>query len=462
MRPVSIEQLASWAGARVHGALNTRVATVSIDSRALGADALFVALAGERVDGHDFVAQAAAAGAVAALVEREIAGVAIPQLRVDSTVLALGRIAAGLRAGRRSTVLALTGSNGKTTVKSLLASILAQVAPTYASAGNRNNEIGMPLALIDEPADCRFAIYELGAGQPGDIAHLAAIAAPQVALVNNIGPAHLERMGSLLGIAETKAAIYDALPADGTAVINADDVFGPWFAQRVGRRPVLRFGLEADADVRALEIRCSAAGSRFRLLANAAEIDVELPLPGRHNLRNALAAAAMAVAVGAPLERVADGLARAEAVAGRQTRLNLGNGAELIDDSYNANPASVAAAIASLAQAGGEAWLVLGDMLELGPQAAELHAEVGRQARAAGLGGLFTVGALAAHAARSFGSGAAHFEQQSALIAELQTRLKPGVVCLVKGSRGSQMEQVVAALVSGPRGNERKEVGHAV
>jgi UDP-N-acetylmuramoyl-tripeptide--D-alanyl-D-alanine ligase len=436
MRPLLLSELAAWTGGRALG--DAQVSSVTIDSRAINAGALFIALRGERVDGHDFVAVAAERGASAALVERAQPTVDLPQLVVADAVQALAQIAAGLRREQRATVLALTGSNGKTTVKTLLQGILQRMGPTWANAGNRNNEIGMPLALIDAPADSRFAIYEMGAGQPGDIAHLAAIAAPQVALVNNIGPAHLERMGSLLGIAQTKGAIYDALPAD--------DAFGAWFAQRAGARRVLRFGLDADADLRAAEIRCSAGGSQFRLLAPQGDVAVTLALPGRHNLRNALAAAAMALAVEVPLAAIAEGLARAETVAGRQTRLRLANGAELIDDSYNANPASVAAAIASLAQAGGEAWLVLGDMLELGPQAEALHAAVGRQAREAGLGGLFTVGRLAAAATRGFGSGGEHFDDQQALVAALRPRLRSGVVCLVKGSRGSRMERVVAAL----------------
>ncbi|MGQ0801207.1 MAG: UDP-N-acetylmuramoyl-tripeptide--D-alanyl-D-alanine ligase [Pseudomarimonas sp.] len=456
MRALELSTLAQWVKGQLIGQ-DSIISAVSTDSRQLLPASAFVALRGERFDGHDYVAQAGANGAVAVLVERQISDCHLSQVIVDDSVLALGRLAAGLRAERSSTVLALTGSNGKTTVKSLLHGILQAVAPTYANEGNRNNEIGMPLALIDEPAGTRYAIYEMGAGQPGDIAHLANIAMPQVALVNNIGPAHLQRMGSLLGIAETKGAIYDALPANGIAVINADDAFGEWFSQRAGARQQLRFGLEADADLRATAIRSNAAGSQFRLHADGVSAMIELPLPGRHNLRNALAAAAMAWAMGARIDTIAAGLSRAQAVVGRQTRYRLGNGVELIDDSYNANPASVAAAIATLAQGGGEAWLVLGDMLELGPQAAELHAEIGLQARAAKLAGLFTVGDLALHASHAFGDKGEHFENQRALIDGLSGRLRAGVVCLVKGSRGSRMDRVVTAL----RGSETQENSHA-
>ena len=447
MRPVALSELAQWTGGRLVGA-DASVTSVAIDSRLVSEGALFVALSGERADGHDFLAQAAANGATAALVERPLLAAPLPQLSVASTLDAIGHIASMLRSERTSTVLALTGSNGKTSVKALLQAILERVAPTYANAGNRNNEIGMPLALIDEPVDARFAIYEMGAGQPGDIAYLAAIAKPQVALVNNVGPAHLERMGSLLGIAQTKGAIYDALPADGTAVINTDDAFGAWFAQRAADRTIIRFGLDADADLRAADLRLRPDSSQFRLVTPSGDVAIELPLAGRHSVCNALAAASMAMAVGASLSVIADALSDARPVAGRQTRYQLANGVELIDDSYNANPGSVLAAVATLARLNGGALLVLGDMLELGPQEAELHADIGRRARDANLAGLLTVGPLAEHASRAFGAGAEHFVDQEALVAAIAERLQPGTVCLVKGSRGSAMERVVAALRS--------------
>ncbi len=445
MRPVTLAEIVAWTGGTTRH-VEVVVDALDTDSRSVPPGALFVALRGERADGHDFLGAAAARGAAAALVEREVIGTPLPQVLVDDAVAALGLIAAALREEHRSVVLALTGSNGKTTVKTLLHGILSRVAPSYANAGNRNNELGMPLALIDEPADCRYAIYEMGAGQPGDIAYLADIARPQVALVNNIGPAHLERMGSLLGIARTKGAIYEALPADGVAVVNADDAFGAWFAQAAGRRRVLRFGLSADADVVARDVQVGVDASRFRLLTPVGEAAVALPLAGRHNVGNALAAAAMALAVDAPLAQIVAGLEGAEPVAGRLTRYRLASGAELIDDSYNANPASLVAAIDTLAAGGGRTCLVLGDMRELGPDAASLHADVGARAKTAGIDSLWTVGELSAHAARAFGEGAQAFADQAALAAALAPRLGAGVRCLVKGSRGSRMERVVAAL----------------
>jgi hypothetical protein len=284
MRPLSLTQVAAMAGGRVHGAEVT-IDVVATDTRALPAGApLFVALKGERFDGHDHVATAAQGGAVAALVSREL-DVALPQVIVADTERALAALAGAMQRERNTKVVAITGSNGKTSVKTLVLSILQRVAPTYANPGNRNNEIGLPLAVLAAPEDARFAIYEMGAGKPGDIAYLTAIARPDVALVNNIAPAHLERMGSLLGVADTKAAIYDALPADGVAVINADDAFAPYFAERAHGRRLIRFGLEASADVTARDIRSDGESSHFVLVAPQGEVEIALVMPGRHNVR---------------------------------------------------------------------------------------------------------------------------------------------------------------------------------
>src|SRR5690606_31567984 len=263
----------------------------------------------------------------------------------------------------------------------------------------------------------RFAVYEMGAGKPGDIAYLAAIARPRVALVNNIAPAHLERMGSLANVADTKAAIYDALPADGTAVINADDAFESFFAERAHGRRILRFGFGTRADVGVRDVVLREDGSDFILLTPAGEAAVSLSLPGRHSVANAMAAAALALACGAPLPAIAEGLTGARPVAGRLVRRQLAGGAWLVDDSYNANPGSLAAAIDTLAAARGGGWLVLGDMRELGEGAAALHEAAGRRAREAGVVRLFALGALAAKAAEAFGEGGEVFGSHEALAA---------------------------------------------
>ena len=446
MTPRLLSWIAQATGGRLVGA-DRAVDAIATDTRALpGGDALFVALKGENFDGHAHVQAAADGGCVAALVSRPLE-VALPQVVVADTERALASLAAAVQRERVTKVLAVTGSNGKTTVKTLLHSILHQLGSAYANPGNRNNEIGLPLAVLDAPDDARFAVYEMGAGKPGDIAYLTAIARPDVALVNNIAPAHLERMGSLLGVAKTKGAIYQALPDDGVAVVNADDAFARYFSERLRGRRAVRFGLEAEADVVARGIEADMQGSRFTLVTPQGEIDIALPLPGRHNVRNALAAAAMALAVGATLVQVRDGLAAVQGVAGRLATHRLRSGATLVDDSYNANPGSLAAAIDTLAEAGCEAWLVLGDMRELGADEAALHAEAGARARAAGIARLYSLGPLSAHAAQAFGEGARQFDAHAALADALWADLRAGTTVLVKGSRGSAMDRIVTALL---------------
>lgn len=458
MRPLALSQIATWCDARLVGE-DRVIHAVGVDTRTLMPGALYLALRGETHDGHDFCARARAAGAHALLVERDV-DEALPRLVCADTRIALGQIAAHLAQARATRLVAITGSNGKTTTRTLTRAILAQSDPeVWSNAGNRNNEIGLPLAVIDQPENARLAVYEMGAGAPGDIAYLAAIARPDIALVTNVAPAHLERMGSLLGIADTKAAIYDALPADGIAVINADDAFAPYFRERAGARRVLDFALDASAQVTASAVQPHQDGSRFVLQSPWGAAEVTVPLPGRHQVGNALAAAAVALSAGASLDDVVVGLAAAPGVPGRLQTVTLGDGTVVLDDSYNANPGSVAAAIQTLvAQAhrsGAQAWVALGDMRELGPGAAVLHAEVGQRARDAGVARLLTVGEMSRHAAHAFGPGGEHFVDQTALIERLKARSDGPVLLLVKGSRGSRMDRVVDALAgTGTEGEE--------
>ena len=445
MLSMPFSEVALWAHGTLYGH-DVPLRGVGTDTRQLAPGMLFVAIRGERVDGHDFLAQASAAGAAGALVARRVPAAQLPQVRVADTLAALGDLASAVRARSSVQVVGITGSSGKTTVKNLCAAILEGVAPTHATAGNQNNEIGLPLSLLNMRDDARYAVLEMGAGKPGDIAYLAGIARPYVALVNNVAPAHLERLGSIEGVAETKGAIYAALPADGIAVINAEDAFAGYFTAQAGTRNVLRFGLVADADVRAGDVHSDLAGSRFELITPAGRATVMLPLPGLHNVRNALAAAALAHALEVAPPQIAAGLARAGAVGGRLARRVMPGGWTLIDDSYNANPGSVTAAIETLALAGGETWLVLGDLAELGPGASALLAELGRKARTAGIARLWTVGRLSAEASRAFGHAARHFDDQAALAAALRAELHAGVTCLVKGSRSAAMERVIDQL----------------
>ncbi len=461
MTPLLLSRIAQAVNGRLVGA-DLTVDAWATDTRSLDADAsaaaLFVALKGEHFDGNDYVAQAAARGASAALVSRQ-SDVSIPQIVVADTERALASLAASMQRTRATKVLAVTGSNGKTSVKALTFAILeaavaAQGMPgrAYTTPGNRNNEIGLPLAVLDAPEDALYAIYEMGAGKPGDIAYLTDIVRPDVALVNNIAPAHIERMGSLLGIADTKAAIYDALPADGVAAINADDAFAPYFAERAHGHRLIRFALDANADVTARDVVLDAEGARFVLVAPQGEASIALAMPGRHNVLNALAAASLALGAGIELAVIAAGLNAARPVAGRLNIHRLAGGAMLIDDSYNANPGSLNAAIDTLATGGGERWLVLGDMRELGDDAASLHAEVGRRAKASGIARLYALGEFSASAAEAFGDGGRGFESHAALADALRADTAAHANAdtlrvLIKGSRGSAMDRIVNALL---------------
>ncbi|MEW5943168.1 MAG: UDP-N-acetylmuramoyl-tripeptide--D-alanyl-D-alanine ligase [Pseudomonadota bacterium] len=427
-------------------------AGVSTDSRTVGSGELFVALKGERFDGHQFIGRAAGQGAVAAMAAKP-EGARLraeypdyPLLLVEDTCLALGALAAFWR-GRFAALklAAVTGSNGKTTVKEMLAAILREIAGgegVLATQGNLNNDIGVPLTLLKLRPQHGFAVIEMGMNHPGEIAYLSGIARPDVALVNNAQPAHLAGLGGVEAVAQAKGEIFQGLKAEGLAVINADDDYAPLWRKLAAGHEVVDFGLEHEARVGA-DYRLHDFGAELRLKTPLGPIAVALQVPGQHNVRNALAATAAAVALGADSRAIATGLAGFAGVKGRLQRKKALHGAILVDDTYNANPASVRAAIDVLAAAPGQKILVLGDMGELGPGAAEWHAQIGAQAKAAGLDWLLALGELSAHAVRAFGAGARHFEDIEALLAEAENLLAPGVTMLVKGSRFMQMERVV-------------------
>lgn len=439
-----LSAIAMWTHGLLHGA-DASVTGVAIDSRKVKPGDLFVAFKGERVDGHGYLADAQARGAVAALVEHRVES-DLPQVEVKNSELALGDLASAVRAQRNARVIGITGSNGKTTVKMLTASILSRHGRTHVNTGSYNNEIGLPLTLLWMPEDTEYAVLEMGAGKPGDIDYLAAIARPDIGLVNLIAPAHLERMGTIEMVAETKGAVYRALPADGVAVINADDAFSSFFGGLAGGRRVLRFGLDHKADIGADILEQRVDGSRFVLSTPHGDAEVQLPLAGRHNIANALAASTIAIALDVPLDTIVAGLEQVTAVEGRLKRIAMPGNWTLIDDSYNANPSSMHAAIDTLALAGGERWLVLGDMAELGADARALHAGVGRHARERGIDRVFAVGPLNAATVEAFGAGGRHFADKAALIDALRAELHAGVTCLVKGSHSAGMEHVVTAL----------------
>ncbi len=429
---------------------------VSTDTRNLQENNLFIALAGPHFDAHEFVAQAQAQGASAAMLAQPVA-TALPTLEVTDTRSGLASLAATWRRRFSIPVIAVTGSNGKTTVKEMIAAILNQIGPTLVTQGNLNNDIGLPLTLLRLDAMHRFAVVEMGANHLGEIACLTEIARPGVALINNAGPAHLEGFGSLEGVARGKGEIFAGLDAHGTAIINADDAFSDMWRDLIGKCHCLTFGLEARADVSA-DWDMNSSETRLNLHTPAGHIEIRLALPGRHNVMNALAASAAALAAGAELADIKRGLETMQPVKGRlQIKLGL-HGARVIDDTYNANPGSLSAALDVLAHSVIAKWLVLGDMAELGNDAQTLHAIAGQQARTLGIDRLFSVGDLSRLAAQSFGSSACHFATQDELIAALLDELNAvqpaAVAVLVKGSRSAGMERVVAALVPALAGED--------
>ena len=429
---------------------DVEIRSIVSDSRKAGAGALFAALPGERVDGHDFAASAVQAGAAALLVSRRL-DVEAPQLVVDDVLVALGHIARLVRERLDPVVVGITGSNGKTTVKEMLAGILRLDGRVLATEGNYNNELGLPLTLFRLQPKHRYAVLEMGASKLHDIAYLAGIARPDVGLVNNIAPAHLEGFGSIEGVARTKGEMYTVLPADGCAVMNADEPWGDlWRGMNTAGR-ILTFGVAADADVR---VDATTAGCRLTTRAGA--FDIALPLPGRHNHLNAAAATAVALALDIDMDIIRRGLEKVVPVPGRLNLLHTTAGWTVIDDSYNANPASLYSALQVLASLPGERWLVLGDMKELGAGSRKMHREVGENAAVMGVRRLFAIGEMAADAVDAFGPGGRHFANKQELAAALRREIHSGINCLVKGSRSMGMEDVVEALV---RESDLREAG---
>lgn len=450
-----LSQAAHWLSAELWGP-DAEIGSVGTDSRRARPGQLFVALRGPHFDGHAFAAQAAEGGAAALLVSRELA-VDLPQVRVPDTRVALGRLAGAWRDRLPARVVAVTGSNGKTTTKEMLAAGLARLGRVAATRGNLNNDIGLPLTLLSA-RDEDFLVLEMGANHPGEIAALTRLGRPDVALITHAGRAHLEGFGSLEGVARAKGEIFEGLAPDGCGVLNADDPWVGLWRELVGPRRQIAFGLNPPADFHAeapagaLTFGPEGFRCRYEVVTPRGPMTLELALPGRHNLRNALAALAVAEALGLDLPAFAEGLATLGPVPGRlQPRAGRG-GARLIDDTYNANPDSVGAALEVLGALPGRRWLLLGDLGELGPGAAELHRELGLRAREAGVARLWAVGTLSREAVEVFGTEGRHFPDQEALVAALEGLLGEEDVVLIKGSRAAAMERVVQALAVHPKG----------
>jgi UDP-N-acetylmuramoyl-tripeptide--D-alanyl-D-alanine ligase len=444
-----LSDVAAITGGRLAGD-DDGFAGVSIDSRTVERGQLFVALRGDRFDGHAFIAAAAERGAAALLVEKPVQS-SLPQVVVGDSLSALTALARGWRKKSRALVLGVGGSNGKTTTKELLAAILAVAGPTLATRGNLNNHIGVPLTLLRLEPGHRFAVIEMGANHPGEIAALAALAEPQIALVTNAGDEHLEGFGDLEGVARAEGEMFAALPPSGTAVINVDDPFNElWCGLSRGVR-VVRFGFDASAEVRATAIQgrieSGAFVTQFTLALAGEQARVRLGLAGRHNVSNALGAAAAAHAAGVALPAIVAGLEHMRPVAGRLQLKPGPRGSWLIDDSYNANPSSVRAGIDVLCALPGEHWLVLGEMAELGSETVASHAGVGDYARRAGITRLFAIGEAARHAVAAFGGRGSWYEDVARLADALAGSLDAGVTALVKGSRINRLERVVERLL---------------
>jgi UDP-N-acetylmuramoyl-tripeptide--D-alanyl-D-alanine ligase len=449
---MQLSQAAQALQARMQGA-DVRFSAVSTDTRTITHGDLFIALKGENFDGSKFVANALKAGAVAAVVNaqgyEQIRLTLDPQssiLVVEDTRLALGQLAAYWRKQFDIPLVAITGSNGKTTVKEMLAAILRTETGSeegvLATKGNFNNDIGMPLTLLRMNTEHRYAVIEMGMNHPGEIDYLTRIAQPDVALVNNATGAHLQGLGSVEGVARAKGEIFAGLRAEGTAVINADDVHAALWRGLAGSCRTIDFALEHSAATKG-EWTSAGYGGELRARTPAGQLQVKLQVPGEHNALNALAATSAALALQVPLTTIAKALEGFGGVAGRLQRKPAVQGATLIDDTYNANPASVNAALEVLAQATGKRIFVLGDMGELGADAAQFHREIGVAARELGIERLYALGILSGEAVREFGAGALHFADVETLNESLEKELDAQTTVLIKGSRFMKMERVV-------------------
>jgi UDP-N-acetylmuramoyl-tripeptide--D-alanyl-D-alanine ligase len=436
-------------------------AGISTDTRKLQAGDLYVALSGERFDGHEFVAQAALQGATGAVVERALDG-SVAHVIVPDALKALQEYAAHWRSRFHIPVIGVTGSNGKTTTKEMLSAILAQRGPVLATIGNLNNHIGLPLTLARLRAEHQTAVIEMGANHAGEIALLAQLGRPTIGVITQAGTAHLEGFGSREGIARAKGEMYTGLSAEGLAVINADDHYAGLWRSLAAHCRQLSFGIEQAADVAARQLRevieRDAGHLEFELATPQGNAQVRLPMLGRHNVMNALAAAGCALGAGLSPDEIAQGLGAMRSVSGRLVRRDAVNGAHVIDDTYNANPSSLAAALDVMAHLPGRRWLALGDMAELGVEGRDWHRQAGEWARAKGIERLFAVGPLSREAVTAFGAGAEHFDGHAQLAAALIHEANAQVTVLVKGSRSMHMEQVVQALLkptSGPANAHR-------
>jgi UDP-N-acetylmuramoyl-tripeptide--D-alanyl-D-alanine ligase len=430
------------------------ISSVSIDTRAMQPGQLYIAIKGHNFDGNEFVAEAEQAGAAAAIVHKGITATT-PHIVVDDTRLALAELAGAWRKKASVSVVGITGSNGKTTVKEMVAAILNATDPTQGNTlftqGNLNNDIGVPLTLLRLNEQHRYAVIEMGANHPGEIAYTSRYARADVAIITNVGAAHIEGFGSIDGVAKAKGEIIQTLKQDGVAVLNRDDAYFDYWKSVAGTRKIMSFGFDEEATVTAHSVKTEiinhAFSTTFDLVTAKGGLTVKLKLAGRHNVLNALAATSACLALDTDLQQIKQGLESVEPVTGRLQPLVSRLGNIIIDDTYNANSASLKAALDVLANCDGKRWLVLGAFGELGPESPKIHEQMGELIKASGVERLLAIGSDTRNTVKVFGKGAAFFDTQSNLIDMLKQELKGDEAILIKGSRAQRMENVAAALV---------------
>jgi UDP-N-acetylmuramoyl-tripeptide--D-alanyl-D-alanine ligase len=445
---MKLSELISPLDAKLIGA-DAQFDSVSLDTRTIKSGELYIALKGENLDGHDFIADAEEKGAVAILANHPVDTKKIPVLQVDDTMIALGKLAAWHRAKFSIPVIGLTGSCGKTTVKEMTRSILAERYCVLANVGTLNNHIGVPLTLLKLTSEHQCAVIEMGANHPGEIAYLTQMVKPTVAFINNIAAVHLEGFKTLEGVAHAKAEIFLGLDKNGSALINADDHYANWLKTQIGDRRISYFSLRnSTAENTASHITIDEVGrAKFILHTPQGDVDIRLSIYGEHNVLNAVAAAAAAQQLGASLNDIKSGLENMQSVSGRMTLREGIQGARIFDDSYNANPTSVKAAVDALAKYSGERIIILGDMGELGPEAENFHRDIGLYAKKAGIQQFFAIGKLMQHAVDAFGKGAFHFADHDSLSNAVKEILNANMTVLVKGSKSAKMGKVVEKII---------------
>jgi UDP-N-acetylmuramoyl-tripeptide--D-alanyl-D-alanine ligase len=447
---MKLSTIAKEIQGRLFGA-EGELSPIAIDSRKVQAGDFFVALKGENLDGHDYIEQAISQGARTILAARPPETFAernVTFIQVEDTVAALGLLGAFWRKQFTVPVIGLTGSCGKTTVKEMIASICQQQGKTLFTQGNLNNHIGLPLTLLRLDASIECVVVEMGANHAGEIGYLSRIAQPTISLITNVRPAHLEGFKTIEGVAAAKAEIYETLPANGIALVNAEESFGDFWRSIIGDRKTITFGLQSDAMVYASNVYLQPFQVQFTLHSLDKQQRVRISIPGEHMVRNAVAAAAAGLAMGISLERIVAGLEAFEGVKGRLRRMEGVRGSWIFDDTYNANPGSMQAAIEVLAHCPGETIFVMGDMGELGENAIDYHKQIGDFAKQKGVRRLLAVGNLSKYAVEAFGNGGIFYPNKQSLIAALKKQLTPEFVVLVKGSRSAGMEVIANALIA--------------